>query len=883
MLMIATAQPTPLWADSGELAADDNQLLLLEVVLDRASLSDALPALQVGDDIVLIPVGALTRLLDLDVQVSPADGRLTGQVGQARQSIFLDIALGEARAGTARIILKPGDALQDSGDIYLTVSLMERLLPVRMTLDVSELTLNLEAREKLPVQMRAERMAQGNNIARSGAVLEPVLSVAAPAGMLSFPAFDVTTDVGSDTRGQPFQRRFDVRASAAFLNAGFQGYLASDDRGKPALARLLLERREPKGGLLGPLQATSASLGDTFLPALALGPRSVAARGFAFSTRPLEQASIFERVDIRGELPRGHDVQIYVNDILSGAQSTAVEGRYEFDDVPLVRGLNVIRIVDYGPNGSRTETTRVISVGSGQAAPGELIIDFGIGEQGKTLVGFEGSQEPSVGAGLLVGTLNVLYGFSESWTGAVGLARYSSTQDAARFLLSAGVRGSVFGLAVQGDAARDSLSGYAAVVGVAGKPFGIASTIRRAEFRNGFVDDAAPHGGDGRALRSGTEATFDFGLKAGNRSIIPVALRIGQDAYVDGQSAVYGTLNMSLPVARALVSASWDYNRVTGPGAQNRLTGNVSASFNPGYEWQVRGGFDYDVQPSLQARSFNLAVDRSVGEGSSLRLAAGQSFVTTWDTTAEAGLSVRLPIADLTFSADYSRPRGDWSVGIQLSFSLAPNPLSGRYAVRRSGAASGGNLAFESFFDSDGNGRRDPGELPVSGLKLKGGTREEVTDGNGRALVTGLGYGPSARVTIGLDDVDLPYVAVPPQIVEFAPVRGKVAVLAYPFKPVGEALVHIVLRQPTGKLVGLSSVRAALVGKDGMRKEAVSEFDGSIYFESLPPGTYDLQLDREQAGRLGMAMAAPVSVTIPEAGGMAPDANATVIFEGTRH
>ena len=37
-------------------------------------------------------------------------------------------------------------------------------------------------------------------------------------------------------------------------------------------------------------------------------------------------------------LPLGYDVELYVNDILRSGQRTPVEGRYEFLQVPLVRG-----------------------------------------------------------------------------------------------------------------------------------------------------------------------------------------------------------------------------------------------------------------------------------------------------------------------------------------------------------------------------------------------------------------------------------------------------------------------------------------------------------------------------------------------------------------
>ncbi len=128
------------------------------------------------------------------------------------------------------------------------------------------------------------------------------------------------------------------------LYTGFQGFIGSDQNGHISGARATFERHDVKGQLLGPLHATSISGGDTFTPALAIGPRGVGGRGFGFSTAPLEQTSVFNRIDLRGELPVGYDVELYVNDILRSGQRTPVNGRYEFLNVPLVRGVNVIRV-----------------------------------------------------------------------------------------------------------------------------------------------------------------------------------------------------------------------------------------------------------------------------------------------------------------------------------------------------------------------------------------------------------------------------------------------------------------------------------------------------------------------------------------------------------
>lgn len=70
-------------------------------------------------------------------------------------------------------------------------------------------------------------------------------------------------------------------------------------------------------------------------------------------------------VQIESELPIGDDVELYVNDVLQDAQPQAVNGQYEFVNTPLTQGINVVRIVTYGPRGQRREETRVINASGG--------------------------------------------------------------------------------------------------------------------------------------------------------------------------------------------------------------------------------------------------------------------------------------------------------------------------------------------------------------------------------------------------------------------------------------------------------------------------------------------------------------------------------------
>jgi hypothetical protein len=74
-----------------------------------------------------------------------------------------------------------------------------------------------------------------------------------------------------------------------------------------------------------------------------------------------------------------------INEVLQRAQTSPVQGRYEFLDVPLAFGLNTIRLVFYGSQGQIRETVRRINFGSGQLQPGRFVLRLGAVEQDRTV------------------------------------------------------------------------------------------------------------------------------------------------------------------------------------------------------------------------------------------------------------------------------------------------------------------------------------------------------------------------------------------------------------------------------------------------------------------------------------------------------------------
>ncbi|MDE2489058.1 MAG: hypothetical protein KGO51_16830 [Alphaproteobacteria bacterium] len=864
---------------------DPEDLLLFSVELQNLTLTDGLAAYGDPND-PLIPIGDLTRLLEYDVDVEPGRERIVGRLGESQTSLIVDLGTGTARVGAKNIPFTAKDVAVTPTEIYLRASLVDRLLPLTLKVNHEALDIVIVPKALIPVQARLQRLARDRMAATRTNAQEELLRLPSPYHWITPPSFDIGLTVGAGSgalsQGPQYPTRYDLRMAGDLAFMGYEAYLGSDEAGKPATARITLSRRSVEGHLLGPLHAREISAGDVFTPGLPVGPRSLGGRGFVISTVPLDQTNIFNRIDLRGELPIGYDVELYINDVLQGGQNTPTKGRYEFLDVPLSRGVNVIRIVTYGPHGERSEETRVVNVGGGQLAPGEATFEAGVVQQEESVVNLTDPTSTSFvspGAGGLRAVAALNYGLTQLITVTAGAALVPMTRTSSRGEFTAGARTSLFGFSTQFDVAADSQGGMAEGVGLAGQLFGVSSVLRYLQFQNGFIDENGPGVDFTKPLSSRAELSLDGNAEVLGR-VVPLSFRTAMDAYARGETDVTGSIRGSATAASILFSGGFDLTRSFGLGASpTRLSGFIAGSTFRNFAWQIRSSLDYDLLPDFKPRALAVTVDHDLSQKASLRFGVGEQLDAFKSFNLTASAILRSRFGDLSLNSDYNNADQSWQLGAQVNFGLAYNPGKGRYAVVRQGPGTGGSVAFHAFIDANGNGRFDPGEKGVANVVIEGGDGKVVTDANGRAFVTGLGDSPTARLNVSLDKLDNQSMKTPPRIIQLSPRPGQVLDVDFPMQPTGEVMVRLLLKRPDGAFVGISGIHARLVGAQGKVTEANTEFDGSASFENLTAGTYHLELDPEQAARLRMHIVKPLTVTIKGDGGFTPDASTEIAFD----
>lgn len=865
---LATAEPAssapagPVLDRPQPFTSDD--LLLVQVVADNLSLTDdfGVYASRAG---LYVPLGELARLIDLNISVDPRRGRAEGSVFSTSRTFLLDLEGRRAQVGDRAVPVADAQALRFEDDIYLRADLVEQLLPLKLKPDLHGLQLILIPTEKLPFQERLalEQRRQGldRNLAE-----EPVLKVGAPYALFSPPAMDIDLNGEADSR-TPGTRQYQLDLAGDLAFSSLRVYAGSDASARLDTVRLLMDRKDADGRALGPLGLTDVSAGDTYTPLLQLGPRSVGGRGVALTSEPLERTSVFEKIDLRGDLPAGYQVELYINEVLRASIAQSSDGRYDFQDVALSFGLNTIRLVFYGPRGERREEVQRVNVGSGALAKGQFVYSFGAVQQNTPLFNPGGSAStgstPGYNDPRIVGS--AAYGLTAKTTLQADFARYTPNAAAARDMAALGLSTSAMGLAWQVMGATDSRGGGAAMIGVAGRPLGVSTVFRHAEYGGGFVDEAVTSADGGLQRDTALDLDFNAPLKWGPW---PMSVRATWDQYAGGSDHISSTGRLSKPVGPYLLSDSLDYEVYTGRASSRQLTNETDASVLVHRVWQLHGGMVVELAPDARLQSLFVTLQRDIAQRAAVSFSASKGFSPGEGATLQGAVIWRLKTMDLTITTGYDTQRRNASIGLQISTGLLFDPFAKAYRAVGPGAATGGAAAVRSFVDGNADGQWQPEEAPVAGISTQSGRRPSATDAKGELLVTGLGDGGKARIYLDASKVDDPYLTPPPAIIELTPRAGRVIEVPYPMTAASEVEVQVLFTRPGEKARGLSSLAVQLVAANGaVAAQGRTAYDGTVIIENIKPGDYVLRIDPEQAKRLHMALKAPVTVKARPSGG----------------
>ena len=839
----STASPA---ADSLPLRrSDDSNLVLLEVQLDEHVLAEAITTYQHGRE-TFLPLGELARLLTLAIRTQPEQGTADGYVLSEERSFSLNVALARLTLAEQTQVFDPALVRLQSDDIYVASTLLSRWLPLDFEVNLSSLTLRVRPRERLPLQARLERERKG---ARAGAGTTGYEDPGYPRQdlpyrLLGVPFIDQTFGTGLRTGNGSRQTSANYTAYLTGDLLGMESalFVSSTQQDPSPDVRFTLARHDPDAGLLGPLRARSVMFGSgVSAPSVAnISSVSPSGKGYGLtlSNRPITQPTSFDRHTLRGDLPPGWDVELYFNEALVGFQTSRADGRYSFDDQPLVYGPNEFRLVFHGPLGQQRVERQSFLLEQSSTPPGAFYYNLAqhrdSAGQPRSVAQFEwGLNKYLTGTGGFV-RLPALAGAGTTTAVATG----SNSADGQMYT-NLGLRGFWHSFIFSSDFVRSPLGGWLNESGLKTRVGGIAMSYSHKLLRD-FSSELFSPSAD--PLRTRDKVRLDGAIPAGFLPRLPVTLELQREQFQSGSTNLALTGRVAAYVNRTSVAnqLTWQTS-----GSNTSASGALQLSRRVG-RIGLSGQLGYSLKPQTKLETIALSGDKRLGEAYLLNLGLVRSL-SSHDTLLTAGLNKSLGSYGLGLSASYSS-RGVVTVGLQLFIATSREPRQGQWRFDALPKADSGATSVRVFLDDNANSVMDAGEEPIENVALTvNGSRAPVrTNAAGIALLDRLPIRQHVDIAVDTQTLEDPYWVPQRKGVRLVPRPGRVAELDFPVVLTSEIDGTVYLVEKMARR-GMGDVVIELL--DPQRKvvsDIKSSSDGYYIIPAVVQGRYSLRVSPEQ-------------------------------------
>ncbi|WP_373491225.1 collagen binding domain-containing protein [Parasphingorhabdus sp.] len=824
----------PVHADSNWSASDDDALLF-DLRSGNYRLGNGVRGYQT-DNGVCVDLADIIIAMDIPLRLDKKSRRATGWIFSESQTLTIDRDNDMVQKVNDRRKLLSGQIHDVPEGWCVNVNSLSDWFDINFTPDLSNALLTIKSDSQLPFERALARKEQAAKIRpRKSFDLSALPQSTEPYKFWRTPSVDAVISAGGlrDKRsGQQFDLRYELYASGEVGKASFDARLSSDSSGVPENLRVRAYRTDPKGALLGPLKATHFALGDVSTFSTPLVSQSVAGRGALVTNRPVDRPDNFDRTSFRGELPNGWDAELYRNGQLLAFAENRTDGRYEFIDVPLLYGQNRFEVVLYGPQGQVRRETKVIPVGLDSIPPRKTYYWAGIHEAGEDLIQL-GEALPLRQAG---------------WRGGFGLERglnaktsvaaslFSLKIEGQRFdYLEGSVRRAVGPALLELSAASDLGRGMAfrgQLLGQLGNSYITAESVWA---QGGFISDRIE-----KNVKSRHSLAVDHSFQIGSKAV-PVHIDAQYETRSDGRDNLDITGRMSLNLARLSLTGELNWEKSFsdfGPDPSARLSARLLANGRIG-KVRLRGEAVYRLAPEKRFERVNFTGEWRAGERSDWRAELGYDAGLD---RGRAGIGIirRFERFSLSASAEAATD-GSIAAGLNLAFSLGPDPRSGKFRFSNSKLANNGQALAIVFHDTNRDGIRQPGEALAENVELTGGQTVALTatDVNGRAVIDNLQ--PFRPVLIGIDSSSLPNPYVQPASpgVVITPRPGVAMTVELPLVSAGE-VEGTLIRSGGGTIAGVGLELLDLEGR--VIRETQTEFDGFFLFDGVPYDQYTLRI-----------------------------------------
>ncbi len=827
----------------------DEDLRILQMQVEKYKLEDILPTYQ-RKDYLLLPLGYMSEILDLAVEVDIGNGIAKGFVIKEENSFYLDTSRGEViLKGVSRTYNKSLVYVLDD-DIYIDGSLLSKWFDITINADLFASLITFKSKDPFPFIeriKREEKIARTRSNLNADNVYYPYHYE--PYDMFNVPfidqTFESTNRYGDSGSANTLNSTTYITADLLGMSSSLFLFASEDDVLDEY--RFTLGKKDPERGLLGFANATEYSMGHIFEPRLKnITIPGEQEPGALISNFPLNQQAEYDRHRFQGNLLPGWEVELYHNDRLIGYQSTPVEGLYDFDEVPILFGRNYFRLVFYGPQGQVREQEEVFELGESLTKKGQH--NYRVLASDNEEGGSRATAQYDIG---------LTDQISASFIGASIPLNLSATTVEQHNYLQVGIRGYWESLFATLDVIDDVDGGEAVNIdlqtGFGGTVFKFNHTFLNQFFSEEYQLSA-------QEFKTNTELRIDTTIPPSFLPRIPFSLELRLSDFVTGNDRKelinllsLQTYGLSLTNQLTYVDNSVSANTFTGAFGISSYIDSVS----------VRGTINYDFEPVEGIKNVDITVRPQLYKQFQFTYTLNHSLVADL-TQVSASASKALGKYNLSLGVRYDSD-DVYSLDARFAIGLGREPRKKNWEPHAIAIAGRGSVSARVFLDNNQDGLFNSGDEPIEdvGFTLNNGYIKTKTDENGIAYITGIPEYKPANLAIKKATLSDPLWTAALDGMRIVPRPGQAMQLDFPVFMRGEidGTVYLV---KNNKSIGTGRVKVEVIDKSGqVIRSATTEYDGFYVISNVPLGSYSVRVSPKQIDELGLLaeLELPFSIT----------------------
>ncbi|MFT7217902.1 MAG: cell division septation protein DedD [Paraglaciecola sp.] len=821
----------------------DEQFLLLDVKNKELLFLEAIDAyglegLNGQDAQILLPLAALLQALEMDFVVSTANATIK----LTRGNVVFDIDLiNQTQSGPLRDNTQPFFWSNEENELLVSHILIEQLIDAKLSFNPSLLVVTIDqAQGPFPVERRLEREKRRRNAIRTTQenpnadlntiifadefILDTYQLASMPYVYNNF-NFISNGDQNSDTNiSNLLQSNFDL----LYHNAN----LTLNKRGNNDIAtNLTFKRHQASPYENFYLGIQHYSFGDVFGTADNLTGNSQEGIGLSVARRPVNFSRKFGSMTLEDFAPPGWEIELYRGGVLLISSTVPDDGRYVFEDVETLYGVNKFEIKLYGPHGQEEVHHKNIRINGTQLKQGEYGFDSYILDAGNKLLGGINGKAEAFNPDTFGFSWD--YGLTENISMGFNLAQTKNNLNTDQQFIGADLQTSIPGALFDFALSHEVGQGYAALAAVSGRLWDTTTyQLNYATNNNYQQQDIKPDEDLFSASVNGRLFKINYNnLVAFNKNNQTQSLTA-----TNRLSWRLGKLNIT-----HVVNYRHTQSNITTAINSEILTGELSIAGRLGQDNRIAAGINYDMKDKAKINVFRLSTGIRLSEKINVNSQLDYRPLSSVKWRINNALSWSSPGA--TFYSSFAYDANDqWSVGLGLTFSLGYDEYKDDWLFDSQNITAGGTMDINSYLDQNNNQKLDEGDVALPGVRYGHLKQWEAISSNaeGKALLPFItSYRPtqiSPSSTFGI-----------------VPSTKSYAVYTHPGSRIKAQIPFTVRTSVSGFVIlddedGEPLINAKLVLShiaDKSVDHTTTDQDGYFEFNDIVPGDYRVTIDPE--------------------------------------